>query len=217
MIRKTLLASAALVIAGSAGASAATHATISKDHMITSIPHGISAQMPIVTKGKGKGTFDNFASKYKKGLYWCCEGGTITGPSFVGGYSYEQAIPFTPGTSKSVTSITVGLGYVSGTNGATVALASDNSGLPGTTLASGTVSGMGTFGTCCTTVKASIASTSLTKGTQYWIVISATGTTWTAWNDSTIDQEDSSTVAYDYNNTGWASFSTNVTYSAEVN
>jgi hypothetical protein len=200
MIRKALLASAALALLSSA-ASAASQAVISKDYMTTMLPHGI--QSPLPPELRSGGILDNFASKYKDGLYFCCEGGTITGPSFVGGYSYEQAVPFTPTATKSVTTITIGLGYVSGTNSATVALYSDNGGVPGTELASGTASSMPDFGSCCTTAKVKISSTSVTKGTQYWVVVSATGNTWTAWNYSTTDQVDEHTYAYNYDGEGW--------------
>lgn len=216
MIRKALLASAALALVGST-ASAATQATISKDHMFTMIPPGKSSlQQSIVGPKKSKSVIDNFASKYKDGLYFCCEGGTITGPSFAGGYTYEQGVPFTPKKSGSVTSITVGLGYVSGTNSATVAVYSDNNGVPGSELASGTASSMPGFGTCCTTTTAKISSTKLTGGTQYWVVVSASGNTWTAWNDSTTDQVDSHTYAYNYNGEGWNSTSYILTYSVQV-
>ena len=216
MIGKALLASAALALAGSA-ATAGSQAIISKDHMTTMLPHGIESQLPPKLRRPSSGVFDNLATKYTDGLYFCCQGGTITGPDFIGGYSYEQAIPFTPKKSRSVTSITIGLGYVSGTNSAVVSLAADSNGLPGTTLASGGVSSMPDFGTCCTTTTVTISSTMLTKGTQYWIVVSATGNTWTAWNYSTTDQVDEHTYAYNYNGEGWTSASYILYPTAEVN
>ena len=36
----------------------------------------------------------------------------------------------------------------------------------------------------------------LTGGTQYWVVVSATGDSWLAWIDSIYDQVDSHTYAY---------------------
>lgn len=215
MFRKLLLASAALALA-STSASAGTDAIISNDHMVTMAPHGAMLQLPLERAGKKNGVFNNLATKYKEGLYWCCTGATITGSQFKGGYSYEQGIPFTPTKNVSVTSITMGLGYVSGTNAATIALYSDSSGLPGTELASGAVSNMPKFPTCCTTTAVTISSTALTAGTQYWIVVSASGTTWVAWNYSTVNTADAHTYAYNYNGDGWVSTSYPTYAGAEV-
>ncbi len=73
---------------------------------------------------------------------------------------------------------------------------SDNGGAPGTLIASGTATGLGTFGDCCTLATAKIKKASLTGGTPYWVAVSATGTTWDAWTFNTTDEIDELTAAY---------------------
>src|ERR1700691_88856 len=108
MILKTLLASATLALA-CASASAGPHFIISKDHLTIMIPQGLGPQLPVDFRGKKNGgIFNNFAGKYKDGLYDCCLGQYIIGS---GGLNPPQswAIAFTPAKSKSVKNITVAL------------------------------------------------------------------------------------------------------------
>ena len=216
-MKRVLLASAALAI-GASVAHAAPAYTFSKDRSTVSIP---LADAPRLQGTEGKhhsgGIFDNLAEKYKDGLYWCCEGGTVAGPSSGVGESFTAAIAFTPTATKSATKVTLGIGLVSGTNGVTVALYSDNGGQPGTQLASGNVTGLGVGFTCCSTVAATIPSTSLTAGTQYWVVVSASGNTFATWNASTVEQVQGHSYAFSINGGSWIVINnSNVVWNADV-
>lgn len=134
--------------------------------------------------------------------YNCCSGWTISAEGSIIGAQQWVAMPFTPSANYAVKTITVAVGYVTGTNGATVSLNSDAGGLPGAVLKKGAVTGLPVFGTCCTTVSIGAKGTPVLAGTQYWVVVKTdkkTADTWDAWNQSFIA---SGPFAFD-NGTGW--------------
>jgi hypothetical protein len=137
--------------------------------------------------GKGLTILYDNASTYPLGVYWCCEGYTITGSGSVVGEQFADGMPFTPSVNATVTLIGVAVGYVTGDEEVQVTLNADSGGLPGSVLGSFTASTLPTFGDCCSTVVQSITGVPVTAGTQYWVVVqtsSATSTTWDAWNDN---------------------------------
>ncbi|HEY5048523.1 MAG TPA: choice-of-anchor R domain-containing protein [Rhizomicrobium sp.] len=210
MIGKTAIALGALAFAGSAALAAGSNeASVSKDGLITTIPHAIqSYAMPTHRDPMAKVIFSNIGFDYPNGLYFCCYGGTVSGPSSQLGSESWEAAAFTPTATGKVTELEIGVGYVSGTNSVNVGLYSDASGVPGTALASADVTGLGTFGSCCMTaiLKKRVA---VTAGTQYWVVLSTDSTNtnvWAAWNFNSTDQIDPVTEAYN-SGTGWASYS----------
>ena len=85
---------------------------------------------------------------------------------------YWSAAAFTPTANHTVTKIEVGVGYVEGTNGLTLALYNDASGVPGTQIKAFAVSGLPNFGSCCMVVSATdYAGIAVTAGTQYSVVM----------------------------------------------
>jgi hypothetical protein len=87
----------------------------------------------------------------------------------------DIALPFTPKANSTVVTAKLALQYAgSGYNGATVAIYSDNGGLPGSALANATrdPKNFGAFGSgCCKLAVVWFpAGVKLTGGTQYWLV-----------------------------------------------
>lgn len=122
-------------------------------------------------------------------LYDCCQGWTISSEDSIVGARQDVAMPFTPGKNYAVKKITVGVGYVAGTNGVYVSLNADNGGVPGAVIKKGNPTGLPTFGTCCATVSIGGGGAPVTAGTQYWVVVKTTKKqpdTWDAWNINNI-------------------------------
>jgi len=121
--------------------------------------------------------------------YQCCNGWTVSGTGTVG-TSFTQANEFTAMASGSVSSIDIGVGYVTGTNSFYAALYTvGNSGNPGTLLDQwNNLSSSQQFGGCCGLVTISgITGLNLTAGTQYYMVLGPMNlgdTTWEAWNQN---------------------------------
>jgi hypothetical protein len=202
MIKRVLVALAAsALVSTTAAAGGATGVSLSKDKRITSVSQGTMHYTPAQLPRKSI-IFSNIGTLYPKGLYFCCYGDTISGPSSVIGTPYSAALQFTPATDVSVTEVDAGVGWVEGTNAVQLAIYDDNGGVPGTSLASATVKGLGTFGDCCTLAVARIKKLPLTAGTPYWVVVSASGTTWAAWAFNSTDEIDPVTAAYN-DGTGW--------------
>jgi hypothetical protein len=141
-------------------------------------------------------------------------GWTIADPGTVG---FEQwfAFPITPAADATVTQIVEAIGYVAGTNSVTIALMTDNGGVPGDVLQSKTVTNLDTFGNCCNVAVDKLKTGVPVKaGTTYWVAAilpkKKQNTTWDAWNLSTEDQD--VVPAAFYNGTTWVQTSAN--YSA---
>jgi hypothetical protein len=113
------------------------------------------------------------------------------------GYTVSDGSPinteYTPGSGivslKSGTThkISVGLGFVEGTNGAIVVLDKDCKGIPcgkidKTNLCKGKVSNLPTFGSTSTTVVSFNCKVTLKKGKTYWVYIESLANSWLAWN-----------------------------------
>jgi hypothetical protein len=123
--------------------------------------------------------YDNLGSppSYQTGSGW-----TIGGSSSQVGL-VEDAQLFTSLVSGNVNEIDVALGWVNGTNGATVSLWTDSGGAPGTELFSAAVSNQPQFGTTGSIITSvAVSGVSLTSGDNYFVVIEGDSTTWDAWN-----------------------------------
>lgn len=135
--------------------------------------------------------------------YDCCNGWTVSAAGSITGFQQDVAMPFTPDKNYAVKTITVAVGYVAGTNGATVSLNADAGGLPGAVIKKGVVTGLPTFGTCCVTASINGKGAPVTAGTQYWVVVKTdkkSADTWDAWNMNTIG----ASGAFAFNTgTGW--------------
>lgn len=119
-------------------------------------------------------------------------GAYVSGPGSSHGQQWV-ALPFTPKSNAEVTEIEVAVGHYTGTNGATISLNADKSGLPGKAVHTWNLTNLPTFGTCCKLdVVKDAPGLKVKKGTQYWIVASTNKSTestedvWDrTWNDST--------------------------------
>ena len=118
--------------------------------------------------------------------YNCCQGWTVGGQNSVVGL-IRDAEQFTSATSGSVNQIDVALGWVLGTDAATVSLWTSVNDLPGTQLGSWGVSNMPVFGSTSTQLTSitGITGVSVTAGAQYFLVIDAASDAWEAWNLNT--------------------------------
>jgi hypothetical protein len=131
-------------------------------------------------KKKSKYLWSTFASN-PNGVYFCCYGSTLSGPSSFFGAAYGAAEQFSLKKSASVTGLAAAVGYVSGDDSVTLTLYADNgSNAPGTVLAQGTGTTDTEFGACCGVTTAKISSTSLKAGTPYWVAITTTGSNFEA-------------------------------------
>jgi hypothetical protein len=112
--------------------------------------------------------------------YYCCSGFAVNRDQWVG-------MGFTPTADAIVRQIDIALGFVTGgPNAATVQLAEDRAGAPGTVLRTWKVRELPTFGTCCT-VKTITAEIAVHKGRQYWLLAETptpTSETDATWNFS---------------------------------
>lgn len=94
------------------------------------------------------------------------------------------AMPFSPTVDATVGKIKLALTWVSGTNGAKVALHADSGGLPGVELGLYKVSKLPPFGSCCDTRAVNQVGVPVSAGAQYWVVVSTkkSATTSALWN-----------------------------------
>ena len=199
----------ATVTFASAQTSAARKAIQTKDGktIITASSH---ANTPYVDVSNGlKAIYSNLATDYPKGLYWCCEGATISGPKnpplFI---EWWHAAAFTPTADATVKEIVVSIGYLSGNvTSVILSLNADNNGIPGDALVQWTLSDLGSAGTCCTVQTKSSSGVPVTAGTQYWVTVT-TGPDSdinASWNVADNDQIDNFLNAglTNQNDNGW--------------
>ncbi len=210
MIKKALIVLAALALTGTAQASGANGASVSKDKRTTTVQHGSATYVPFARPPHKLDTiFDNIGLKYPKGLYFCCFGDTVSGPNSQIGSTIWVGTQFTPAADAKVKEIDVAVGHVSGVNKVIINLAEDNGGVPGNVLGTWPVTGLGTFGDCCQLATVTgVEHIRLAAGTPYWIFLStddSNSTTWAAWPFNSTDQTDPMVVA-GYDGTSWTNF-----------
>jgi hypothetical protein len=110
----------------------------------------------------------------KTAAYDSTNGWLILGPTSAFGISQWVGMPFTPSANSTASSVKVGVSYYgSGTNAVRIAIYNDNAGVPGTAMAGFVTKNLPPFGDpCCDGIRTvSIKHTSLTAGTQYWVVV----------------------------------------------
>ena len=133
----------------------------------------------------------------------------VLGPTNSVGLSEQWiGVPFVPKANETVTALQVAVQYESGTNQFIVGLYSDNGGTVGTLLASGTGTNAPVFGTCCATVNVTIPATSISQGSQYWIVASSDDTNAPDFT-GVFAASNTAIIAGDVGLGGWFSFTTN--------
>ncbi len=142
--------------------------------------------------------YNNFGSGFS---YNCCTGGTLGGPNSPVGL-IDQGVLFTAQASGNVSEIDVAIGFVVGTNGATVSLWTNNNGVPGTQMGSWDISNLPQFGSCCGyNAITGINGVSVTQGQSYFLVGSTPNDTWDAWNWNSIN--DIGQVDYTQDGVNW--------------
>ncbi|HEX4158745.1 MAG TPA: hypothetical protein VHY79_09730 [Rhizomicrobium sp.] len=206
MLRTIFLSTAALALVTTAALAAPTSSKLSNGAAMTSVNRGQQAGgIYHVRAPKGATViFDSIGSGYN-----CCDGWTISGPSSAIGEQIWSASQITPTVSGKVKSIAAGVGYVTGSNAAELAIYADASGLPGKMLWSADVSNLPTFGTTSTmTVGGKVTKVKLKANTPIWVAVQTdanSSDTWDAWDVS------NTTDAPLAQNTGsgWTNFGSN--------
>jgi hypothetical protein len=141
--------------------------------------------------------------------YNAATGYYVLGPSNSVGLPEQWiGVPFVPKVNETVTALQVGVQWISGTNTFSVGLYSDNAGTVGTLLAGGTGTNAPAFGTCCLTVNVNIPSTSISQGSQYWIVASSDDVNAPDFTGVYV-ASNLAVIAGDVGLAGWSSFTTN--------
>ena len=209
MLTRNLLGASvlAIAVAGTAAAenqdgAGANAMTIQGPHAKMTVLPNAPAQAILSEPDNAKGLvtiFSSLASKYPKGVYWCCTGYNVMGSSSGVGEQWMGGA-FTPSADHTLTRVEVAVGYSGqGLNGVVISVNDDNGGIPGKTLKKWSVSGLPVFGTCCTIVaKTDKTGIALTGGKQYWIVLSTNSSetdTVDGWNVSDADQIDQANTA----------------------
>jgi hypothetical protein len=198
MVRKPavriVLVLSVLALAGIAALAAAGHRGIvtSQDGRMSIAKQGPSHVTPWNEPSTDLTIIAGNLSKYPNGVFFCCYGYTVSGPSSFLGSANWVAIPFTPTSNMTVKEVEVSVGWGGqGTNGVTVSVNLDANGLPGTALASLNATGLSDYGQCCQLVVAkSGTGLPVTQGTQYWVVVStsiSTQNTYDVWAFNSTD------------------------------
>jgi hypothetical protein len=191
-------------------------AVTSKDKKMTMVPAVAGAHTPYVDDNVGSTViFSNLATEYPNGLYWCCQGATVSGPYSPGFVEWWHAAAFTPSADATATKVTVSIGYLAGAGSIILSLNADNGGIPGTVLEQWTLGDLGQSGTCCSVQSKKVSGIALTAGQQYWIVATTKphSSVWAAWNVADSDQVDNFLNAGLTNQQGnpvWESYMTNI-------
>jgi hypothetical protein len=206
MLRTVFLTTAALTLAVTTAFAAPTSSKLPNGAAVTTVEKGhvtVGSYRPHVPKG-GKVIYDSIGSGYNSSNGW-----TISGPDSVIGEQIWAANQFTLTKKAKVTEVAAGVGYVTGSNSAQLAIYADASGLPGKMLWSADVSNLTTFGTSGTaTADAKVKGVKLKANTPYWIAVQTddnSSDTWDAWNlSNTAD----ATLA-ENTGSGWVSYGSN--------
>ena len=144
--------------------------------------------------------YSNFGSGY---AYDDTTGWVEDGPDSGYGY-FLQPMAFTPTTGDyQLTQLDLAIGWVSGTNGYKLYLDEDNRGLPGKEIAEWDVTGLYTFGTCCSVQTIKVQTDSLhgkillLQGVQYWLVPIANSNELAAWNFNSVEASGNAALSTD--------------------
>lgn len=121
--------------------------------------------------------------------YNCCSGWTVSDGSPIN-TEYTPANQFVSLKSGTTKKVSVGVGFVEGTNGGVVILDKDCKNLPcgtidKTHLCKGNIKNLPTFGQSSSQVENIKCAAKLTKGKNYWVYVQSPANTWTAWNLTT--------------------------------
>lgn len=180
---KTLMITAAFAITATAALGAPM---LSKDGTVTSVarqPFVGGFHYAHVPSGLNTVIFDSIGSGYN-----CCSGWTVSAAGSVIGTQYWPAIQITPTADGRLRLLVAGVGYVTGTNSAELAIYKDKNGIPGKMCWSGDVSNLPTFGATSTaTVSAKVKGCRVKANKPFWVAVQTdanSSDTWDAWNQS---------------------------------
>jgi hypothetical protein len=128
--------------------------------------------------------YDNIGTTgYNSGTGWTVSDGSPINTEYSPGNNFVSL------KSGIVHKVSVGYGFVTGTNGGTVTLDKDCSGIPcgtidKTNICRGKVSNLPNFGSTSTTVVTikCKGKKRLKKGSTYWVYVETPANTWNAWN-----------------------------------
>ncbi len=147
----------------------------------TESPHGVNREACI-------GFHDNICGLgYVAKIGWTVSDGSPLN------LEWSPANQFKSAKSGTTKKISVGLGFIQGTNTTLIELVKDCNNKPCTNpdglpksaqLCHGTVRNMPTFGTTGTTVVSFPCVAKLTKGKNYWVLMQSPANSWLAWNTS---------------------------------
>lgn len=180
-----------------AGSAAVAHPGIilSKGGQVTSFTHGSGEYVAPPAHDAGASViFSNVATKYPLGLYFCCSGATVSGPTSELGFQSWPAMQFTPAADASVTEIDAAVEWIEGADEVDIDLYADSGGVPGTLLKSFKATKLeGNAGCCDFAVGKDSQGIAITGGTPYWVAVTsdANGTdTFANWMFNSSDQLD---------------------------
>lgn len=178
----------AVLAAVAAGLGVASGAGASGTPWITRTTAPAGARASASTSSVPSGAFVIYSNLGPGNAYACCIGWTVSESGSGPGY-FTSAMSFTPSSSAQVTQIDVALGHVSGANNATIELARDAGGIPGTVLGAWGVAGQPPLGTCCGLTTIHTGLIPVGAGRTYWVVAIAgpngSDDTEDAWNFNT--------------------------------
>jgi hypothetical protein len=188
---------AAMVGATLAGNVAIAHpgVILSKNGGITSVTRGSGLYVAPPPHNDGATViFSNIGTKYPLGLYFCCSGATVSGPTSELGFQSWPAMQFTPSTDISVTEIDAAVEWITGTDEVDLDLYTDSGGVPGTLLKTFKATNLqGNAGCCGFAVGKDKEGISVTAGTPYWVAVTTAtngSDTFANWMFNSTDQLD---------------------------
>jgi len=181
----------ALTMAALAASFAATGA-LAADKGVTSPPFGFGMRTaPPPPPPSLVTVFNNIDWNHPNALYNCCNGFAVSGPdNLVGAHMLFDAMGFTPTVNIKVTAIQLAASYSSGTNEFSLALYSDNAGVPGTALKVWQVTNLPPYGSCCALATVTDPGIQVLAGHKYWVVMRTDHTsldTAMMWNTSLVN------------------------------
>lgn len=195
--------------------TAASQAVTTQNKQTTIISTRSAVHTPYVDENAGLSViYSSLATDYPDGLYWCCQGSTVSGPNSPILVEWWEAAAFTPGANTTAAKVQVAIGFIGGNDKELIlSLNADQGGVPGAVLEQWVLSGLEGAGTCCSVESKAVSGVALTGGQQYWIVASTgpNSDVWASWNQADSDQIDSFLNAGYTNQFGtpsWQSFET---------
>jgi len=187
----SLAAALTLCLIGSpASAAGSANASLSADGRTTYIAPGAAQGVKRShVAPAGKTAIVNTFNDDPNNAYDCCVGWTLSSTGSIIGAKQTIAIPFTPSADTNLREVSVGIGWVTGANHATLSLSADDNGMPGDSIKRAQEDDFPVFGSCCEIKSQPSKPIPLMGGVQYWIVARVTADTWSAWNLNNIGAE----------------------------